>query len=84
MLSQAWSTSELKDGISHILADGQAELPDDIGQLEENHPATNLPYDHSSNLSTQHPTRFGLEEMEKALAELEAKEESARVLFRSH
>lgn len=46
MLSQAWSTSELKDGIAHLLADGETELPDDLEQLEEDHLAANLPYDH--------------------------------------
>lgn len=33
--SQVWSTSELIDGLDYLLNDSQAELPDDMAQLED-------------------------------------------------
>lgn len=35
MASNAWSTSELVDGLGHILTDAKNELPDDLAQLED-------------------------------------------------
>ena len=35
MASQAWSTSELVDGLGHILTDAKNELPDSLAQLED-------------------------------------------------
>ena len=34
MLSKQWSTSAMYDGLSHILGDSAAELPDDLQELE--------------------------------------------------
>lgn len=35
MQSRAWSTTELQEGLSHLLTDGRLELPDDATQLQE-------------------------------------------------
>ena len=35
LASKAWSTTELAEGISHILTDGRMELPDSAAQLED-------------------------------------------------
>lgn len=34
MMSRQWTTSEMFEGISHILLDGKHELPDDLEHLE--------------------------------------------------
>lgn len=35
LVSKAWSTRELGEGIAHILTDGRMELPDDAAQLQD-------------------------------------------------
>ena len=35
MVSRRWTTSELFEGLAHVLTDGKGELPDDIAQLED-------------------------------------------------
>lgn len=34
MMSRQWTTSEMFEGLSHILVDGKDELPDDLDHLE--------------------------------------------------
>ena len=34
MLSQAWSTGEIAEGLAHLMTDGRLELPDDAAQLQ--------------------------------------------------
>ena len=33
--SRSWSTTELGDGLAHLLTDGRLELPDDMSQLKD-------------------------------------------------
>ena len=35
LMSRRWSTSELVDGLSHLLNDSSAELPDDMAKLQD-------------------------------------------------
>jgi hypothetical protein len=37
LLSRAWSTSEIADGLGHIMTDGRLEMIDSAEQLEDSY-----------------------------------------------